>query len=85
MVRVFVNGLGDWGLIPGLVIPKIQKTVIVASLLNTQNYKVGIKSKVEQSSERSSAISYFGTVAIEKGDLGSPSRTVANFTEMKIS
>ena len=25
MSRVFTNGLGDWGSIPGQVIPKIQK------------------------------------------------------------
>ena len=32
--------------------------VLDASLLNTQQYKVGIKSEVEQSRERSSALSY---------------------------
>ena len=25
MIRLFASGLGDWGLIPGRVIPKIQK------------------------------------------------------------
>ena len=58
MVRVFANGLGDWGSIPGRVIPKTQKMVLDASLLNTQQYKVGIKGKVEQSRERSSALPY---------------------------
>ena len=48
MGRVFVNGPGDWGLIPGRVIPKTQKMVFDASLLNTQHYKVSIKGKVEQ-------------------------------------
>ena len=43
------------GSIPGRVIPKIQKIVLDASLLNIQRYKVGIKSNVEQSRERSSA------------------------------
>ena len=54
-VRVFVNGPGDLGSIPGRVIPKTQKMVLDASLLNTQHYKVRIKGKVEQSRERSSA------------------------------
>ena len=54
MVRVFANGPGDQGSVPGLVIPKTQKVVLEASLLNTQHYKVRIKGKVEQSRERSS-------------------------------
>ena len=55
---MFVNGPGDLGLIPGRVIPKTQKMVLDASLLNTQHYKVRIKGKVEQSGERSSALPY---------------------------
>ena len=51
---VFANGLGDLGSIPGRVIPKTQKMVLDASLLNVQDYKVRIKGKVEQSRERSS-------------------------------
>ena len=58
MVRVFVNGPGDLGSIPGRVIPKTKKIVLDASLLNTKQYKVGIKGKVEQSRERSSALPY---------------------------
>ena len=58
MVIVFASGSGDLGSIPGLVIPKTQKMVLDASLPNTQNYKVGIKSKVEQSREKSSALPY---------------------------
>ena len=50
-VRVFANGPGDQGLIPGRVIPKTQKMVLDAFLLNTQHYKVRIKGKVEQSRE----------------------------------
>ena len=56
--RVFANGPGDWGSIPGRVIPKTQKMVFDASLLNTQHYKVWIKGKVEQYRERSSAFLY---------------------------
>ena len=58
MVRVFANGLRDLGSILGRVIPKTQKMVLDASLLNTQQYKVGIKGKVEQSREKSSALPY---------------------------
>ena len=50
-VRVFANGPGDLGSIPGRVIPKTQKIVLDASLLNTQHYKVRIKGKVESSRE----------------------------------
>ena len=38
--RVFANGPGDLGSIPGWVIPKIFKIVLDTSLLNTQQYKV---------------------------------------------
>ena len=48
---MFANGPGDLGSIPGRVIPKTQKMVLDASLLNTQHYKVWIKGKVEQSWE----------------------------------
>ena len=57
-VRVFTNGPGDLGSIPGRVIPKTQKMVLDASLLNTQHNKVRIKGKVEQSRERISALPY---------------------------
>ena len=50
-VRVFANGPGDLGSIPGRVIPKTQKMVLDDSLLNTQHYKVRIKGKVGQSRE----------------------------------
>ena len=55
-VRVFANGPRDLGSIPVWVIPKTQKMVLDASLLNTQHYKVRIKGKVEKSRERSSAL-----------------------------
>ena len=51
MGRVFTNGPGDQGLVPGRVIPKTQKMVLDATLLNTQHYKVRIKGKVEQPRE----------------------------------
>ena len=55
--------------------------VLDTSLLNTQQYEVRIKGKVEQSRERSSAFPlHLGVVAIEKGAFWSPSTTVANFT-----
>ena len=58
MVRMFVNGLGDLSSIPGQVIPKTQKMIVDATLLNTQHYKVRIKGKVEQSREMNSALPY---------------------------
>ena len=41
--RVFANSPGDWGSILSRVIPKTQKMVIDASLLNTLHYSVRIK------------------------------------------
>ena len=75
MSRVFSNGLEDQGSIPDQVIPKTQKMVLDATLLNTQHYKVRIKGKVDQPREWSSAL----LVAIEKGAFRSPSTMVANF------
>ena len=49
MGKVFANGLGDLGSIPGSDIPKTLKMGLDTSLLNTQQYKVHIKGKVEQS------------------------------------
>ena len=51
-VRVFANGRGDLGSIPGRVIPKTLKMELDTTLLNTQHYK----GKVEQSSEWSGAL-----------------------------
>ena len=83
-VRVFANGPGDLGSIPGRVIPKTQKMVLDASLLNTQHYKVRIKGKVEQSWEGVATPLHLGVVAIEKGAFGSPSTMVANFTYLRL-
>ena len=58
MGRVFANGPGDLGSIPSCVIPKTRKKVPDTALFHTQQYKVRIKGKVEQSRERSSALSY---------------------------
>ena len=54
--RVFANCPGDWRSIPGRVVPKTLKIVLNTSFFNTQQYKVHIKGKVEQSWKRSSAL-----------------------------
>ena len=59
MSREFANGPGDPDPIPGRVIPKTQKMLIDAALLDTQHYKLRIKAKVEQSREWSSAHPYY--------------------------
>ena len=51
------QGLGDWDSIPGRVIPKTQKKIILDTALH-QQYKVRIKGKVGQSREWSSILSY---------------------------
>ena len=43
MSKVFANGQGDQGSIPDRVIPKTQKKVLDATLLNTQHYTVRVK------------------------------------------
>ena len=47
MVRVFANGPGNLGSIPRQVIPKTQKMVLDASLVNTLHYNVRIKDEVD--------------------------------------
>ena len=54
----FANGPEDLGSIPGRVIPKTFKMVLDTALLNSQQYKIRTKGKVEQSRERSSAFLY---------------------------
>ena len=49
--RVFAKSPGDLGSIPGRVIPKTLKMVFDTS---SQQYKVRIKGKVEQSKEKTS-------------------------------
>ena len=79
--RVFTIGLVDQGSIPGQVIPKTQKMVLDAALLNTQYCQLWIESKGKQSREKSSTLTlHISLVAIEKGAIGSPSTTVDNFT-----
>ena len=56
MIRVFANGPGDLGSIPGRVKPKTLKVVLDATSLSTQHYKVRIRGKVEQSREMSSTL-----------------------------
>ena len=45
--KVFANGRGNLGSVPGRVIPKTEKMILNTSLLNTQHYKVRIKGKVQ--------------------------------------
>ena len=71
----------DQSSIPGWVIPKTQKIVFDAALLNTPYYKVMIKSKVEQSRERSTTLPNT-SVAIENGTFGPPSATVGQLTNV---
>ena len=54
--RVFSKGPGGLGSILGRNIPKTLKMELGASLLNTQQYKVYVKGKVEQLRERCSAL-----------------------------
>ena len=73
--RVFANGPGDLGLIHGRIIPKTLKMVLDAALLNTQQCKVRIKGKVEQSRERSSALRNTSVLWSNPGKGEEPSST----------
>ena len=56
--KEFANGPRDLGSITVHVIPKTLKMVVDTSLLKTQQYKVRIEEKVEQSRERSCDLLY---------------------------
>ena len=66
-------------------VPKTLKMVLDTFLLNTQQYKVRIMDKVEQSRERSGVLPYTSVEELLKMELSrrprlrSPSTTVANF------
>ena len=78
MIRVFANGSGDRGSIPGRLIPKTQNMVFDVSLLNTRYYKVRIKGKMEECQGKELHLFlHLGVVAIQKGAFGSPFTTVS--------
>ena len=66
---MFANGPGDRSSILGQVIPKTLKTVLDTFLLNTQQYKVLIKGKIEQSRERVAPSSTPRCSSYRKGSL----------------
>ena len=86
--RVFANGPWDRGSIPGQVIPKSQKTVLDAVLLNTQHNKLRIKGKVEQSREWSGTLSYILVLLLLKREplvhLGLTSLTLLTYVYIYI-
>ena len=65
MSRVFANGLGDWGLISGQVIPKAQKWYLMLLCLTLSIIRLG-------SRVRSRHPLHLGVVAIEKEPSGQP-------------
>ena len=69
LIGLVSNGPGDLDSIPARVIAKTLKMVIDISLLNTHHYKIRIKSKVEQSRERSSALRTLQCSSYWKGSL----------------
>ena len=77
--KVFSNGPGNLGSIPGHVIPKTLKMLLDTSLINTQQYKVCIKGKVEQCPPL-----HLGVVAIEKGAFWLPLTKFSKFTLLTV-
>ena len=71
---VFAYGLEDPGSVLGWVIPKTQKKVLEAAILNTHYFKVRIKGKVEKSCECSEHhLAHLSVVASKKGAFESSS------------
>ena len=67
MGRMFANSQEYLGSIPGRIIPKTLKMVLDTSFLNTQQYKVRIKGKVEPIQEKELRPPlHLDVVAIEK-------------------
>ena len=58
IIRNKLNAPRDRGSILDRVIPKTQKMLLDAALLNAQHYKVRIKGIIKQSREKSSALLY---------------------------
>ena len=81
---MFANGPENWDLIPVRVLPKTQRKVLDAALLNTQHYNVKIEGKDEQSRERSSALSLTSMLWLLKKESSDCSRlrlpTLLTFT-----
>ena len=69
---MFVNGLGDWGSMPGQIIPKTQEMLLDASLLNTQHNKAWIKGKWSNVGKGVAPPLHLSEVAIEREPLGHP-------------
>ena len=69
---MIANDLEDWGSMPGRVMPKTQKLVVDASLLNTKHYK-RYRSRVGGAiqGKKSRPPLYLSVVAIEKEAFGS--------------
>ena len=80
MVRVFASDPGDLGSIPGRVIPKTQKILLDASLLNTSIIRYGSRVKWSNPGKGVAPSLHIGVVAIEKGAFESPSTKVIKFT-----
>ena len=78
-VRVFANGPGDLGSIPGRVIPKTLKWYLIPPCLTLSIIRYGSRVKWSNPGKGVAPPLHLGVVAIEKGALGSPSTMVANF------
>ena len=77
---MFANGPGDRDSIPGRVIPKTQKMVLNAALLNTQHYKEGSRVKWSNPGNGVAPPLHLDVVVIEKGAFGYPRLKGDNFT-----
>ena len=79
-VRVFANGPGDLGSIPGRVIPKTQKWYLRPPCLTFSIIRYGSRVKWSNPVKGVAPSPTPWCSSYRKGALGSPSTKVANFT-----
>ena len=80
MVRVFANGSGDLGSIPGRVIAKTQNWYLMPPCLTLSILRYGSRVKWSNLEKGVAPPQHLVVVAIENGAFRSLSTTVANFT-----
>ena len=78
--RVFANGPGDLGSIPGRVIQKLLKWYLIPTCLTLSNIRYVSMVKWSNPGKRVVPSRTLGVVAIEKGAILLPSTTLANFS-----
>ena len=83
MRRVFANGPGNRGSIPGWVIPKTQKWYLMPPCLTLSTIRWGLRVKWSNPGNGVAPSLHLCVVAVEKGAFGSTSTKVPNLQLVK--